>query len=271
MRIAVYQGPGVPRRPDENRRIMATVARESAERGCGLVIFPELFSSGYNIGDKVFDLAEPADGPTADTLAQAAREHRIAILAGYPERADHGVYNAAMLIGPDGALLANARKTHLFGAEEKRLFIPGESLSVACVQGIRIGIIICYDVEFPEAVRALALQGAELVAVPTALMRPFERVARWLVPVRAFENQVFLAYANRCGREGDLEYCGESCIIAPDGSELGRAHQAEDLIVADLDPDAFERSRTDNPYLRDRRPDLYGALVKMPGEDGETP
>jgi predicted amidohydrolase len=176
-----------------------------------------------------------------------------------------------MLIGPDGAWLANARKAHLFGAEEKRLFIPGDSLSVASVGDMRIGILICYDVEFPEAVRALALQGAELIAVPTALMRPFDRVARWLVPVRAFENQVFLAYANRCGREGDLEYCGESCVIAPDGSELARARQAEELLVADLDPDAFERSRTDNPYLRDRRADLYGALVKMPGTDGETP
>jgi len=257
MKLALYQGPGSPRRPDENRATMARVAREAAEAGCGLVVFPEMFATGYNIGDAVFDLAEPADGPTVDSLAAAARDNGVAILAGYPERAGRAVYNAAVLIGADGRKIANARKTHLFGAEEKRLFTPGGALTLATIDAMRLGILICYDVEFPEAVRALALQGAEIVVVPTALMRPFERIARWLVPVRAFENQVFVAYANRCGREGDLEYCGESCIIAPDGSELARAGRAEKLVVADVDPADYARSREDNPYLTDRRPELY--------------
>jgi len=269
MRIALYQGAGTPRRPDENRAVMARVAAESAERGCALVVFPEMFASGYNIGDAVFDLAEPADGPTAKALSQAAQAHGIAILAGYPERDGERVYNSALLIGPGGERLANARKTHLFGAQEKRLFAPGETLAVARLGALSVGILICYDVEFPEAVRALALQGVGLVLVPTALMRPFERVTRWLVPVRAFENQVFLAYANRCGREGDLEYCGESCVIAPDGSELARARRAEELLVADIDPDGFTGSRADNPYLADRRPGLYRALVETPRQETE--
>lgn len=271
MKLALYQGPGVPRHPDENRAIMTRVARESAERGCDLVVFPELFASGYNIGDDVLALAEPAHGPTAELLAAAARESRIAILAGYAERAGQGVYNAAMLLGPDGERIANARKTHLFGAEEKRLFTPGEALTLAPLGSSRLGILICYDVEFPETVRALALQGAALIVVPTALMRPYERVAEWLVPVRAFENQLFVAYANRCGREGNLEYCGESCIIAPDGSELARARRAEELIVSDIDPAAYARSRDANPYLIDRRPELYRALSEVPGDDGDEP
>lgn len=269
MRVAVYQGPGVPRRPAENRDIMSRVARESAAQGCILVMFPELFASGYNIGDRIFDLADPIDGPTAEALGAAARANHIAILAGYPERDGERVYNAAMLIGPDGERLANARKTHLFGAMEKRLFTQGDVLTLVNLGELRIGILICYDVEFPEAVRALALQGAELVAVPTALMHPFDRVAQRLVPVRAFENQVFVAYANRCGREGDLEYCGASCIIAPDGSELARAKKAEELLVADIDPAAFEQARRDYPYLTDRRPELYRALVEPPRHDGE--
>ena len=268
MRLAVYQGPGVSRSPQENREIMSRVARESAAQGCHLVMFPELFATGYNIGERTFDLAEPADGPTAEALAAAARDNDIAILAGYPERGGERIYNAALLIGPDGRRLANARKTHLFGAMEKRLFTPGDALTVADVGGRRIGILICYDVEFPEAVRALALQGAELIAVPTALMHPFDRVAQWLLPVRAFENQVFVAYANRCGREGDLEYCGLSCIIAPDGSELARARKAEELLITDIDPAAFEKARSDNPYLTDRRPELYRTLVE-PRHDGE--
>lgn len=271
MKLAVYQGPGTPGQPGDNRATMTCVTRQCADYGCGLVVFPELFASGYNIGDRVHDLAEPVDGPTAAALAAAAEESGVAILAGYPERAGDRVYNAAMLIGPDGRTLANARKTHLFGAEEKRLFAPGETLTVARMGDTKLGILICYDVEFPEAVRALALQGAELIAVPTALMRPFDRVARWLVPVRAFENQAFVAYANRCGREGELEYCGASCVIAPDGSELARAGLAEELLTTAIDPGAYADSRGHNPYLTDRRPELYGVLAGSPPNDGVEP
>lgn len=247
---------------------MARVAGECAAQGCGLVVFPELFASGYNIGDEVFDLAEPVDGATAAALSTAASDHGIAILAGYPERAGHRVYNAAMLVGPDGEVAANARKTHLFGPEEQRLFAPGESLTLARLGDLSIGILICYDVEFPEAVRALALDGAALLAVPTALMRPHDRIAEDLVPIRAFENQVFLAYANRCGREGTLDYCGASCIVGPDGGELARAGGGEALLTAEVDPDAYEQSRRDNPYLSDRRPGLYRRLVETPRTDG---
>lgn len=269
MKLALYQGPGAPRRPDENRATMTRIVRECAERGCDLVVFPELFASGYNIGDHVFELAEPMDGPTAAALSTVAAEHRVAVLAGYPEQGEAGVYNSAMLIGPDGEPIANARKTHLFGATEKRLFAAGEGLTLARLGNLTLGILICYDVEFPEAVRALALEGAQLVAVPTALMRPFDRVAEWLVPVRAFENQLFVAYANRCGREGDLEYCGASCIIAPDGSELARAGRAEELLIAQIHPEAYAQSRDQNPYLSDRRPELYRAVAGSPGNRGE--
>ncbi len=269
MKIALYQGAGVPARPAENRAIMARIAGECAALGCELVVFPELFASGYNIGNEVLDLAEPMDGATAAALSRAASDNGIAILAGYPERAGDRVYNAAMLVGPEGEVLANARKTHLFGPEEKRLFTRGESLTLARLGDLRIGILICYDVEFPEALRALALDGAALVAVPTALMRPHDQVAEKLVPIRAFENQVFVAYANRCGREGALDYCGASCIVGPDGGELARAGQGEALLTADVDPAAYEQSRRDNPYLTDRRPGLYRRLVETPPTDGD--
>ena len=95
--------------------------------------------------------------------------------------------------------------------------------TLAEIDGLKLGILICYDVEFAENVRLLALQGAELVAVPTANMVPYDFVCRALVPVRAYENHVFVAYANRCGREGGLEYVGLSCIVGPDGRDLARA------------------------------------------------
>ncbi len=136
---------------------------------------------------------------------------------------------------------------------------------VAELDGLKIGILICYDVEFPEAVRSLALAGAELIAVPTALIRPFEFVARVLVPARAIENQVFVAYAGLCGDEGDLGYCGLSCIVGPDGQDLARAGTDPALLFADVDPSTIPECRKTNPYLSDRRPALYAAGVERAG------
>jgi predicted amidohydrolase len=133
---------------------------------------------------------------------------------------------------------------------------------VAELEGIKIGILICYDVEFPEAVRALALAGAELIAVPTALIRPFDIVARTLVPARAFENQVYVAYAGMCGNEAGLGYCGLSCIVGPNGQDLARAGTGPALLFADIDLSVIPKGRMSNPYLSDRRPGLYSAGVK---------
>jgi predicted amidohydrolase len=262
MKLAVCQekstAGGVPGTLDALRH--QTLA--AAEAGAGMVIFPEMFLTGYNIGDAIFKLAEPVDGPSAGRAAAIAREAGVALLYGYPERYGANIYNSAMFIGRDGAPLANYRKTHLYGSEEKRLFAPGESLMLADLEGLKIGILICYDVEFPEAVRALALAGAHLIAVPTALIRPFDIVARTLVPARAFENQVYVAYSGMCGSEAGLEYCGLSCIVGPDGQDLARAGTGPALLLADIDLSAISRSRKENPYLIDRNPGLYAAPVK---------
>jgi predicted amidohydrolase len=152
---------------------------------------------------------------------------------------------------------------HLFGDMERAVFTTGtESCVMAEIDGLRLGILICYDVEFPEAVRALALRGAQLVAVPTALMHPYEFVPNLLVRTRAYENQVFLIYANRCGREGDLDYTGLSCIVGPDGQELARAGAGEQIITADLDPALLEQSQSFNTYFQDRRPELYTGIAR---------
>jgi len=221
-----------------------------------------MFLTGYNIGDAVFELAEPADGPSAAAVAKIARDLGVAVLYGYPERAGDRVFNSAILIHPARGAIANYRKTHLYGTEEKRLFTPGGDLVTADLDGLKVGILICYDVEFSEAVRALALAGAELIAVPTALIEPFDIVSRMLVPARAFENQVYVAYAGMCGREGDLGYCGLSCIVGPDGRDLARADTRPALLMADIDPAAISRGRQTNPYLSDRRDKLYAAPVK---------
>ena len=264
MRIAIFQGPAEAGSVARNLRALEERAAAAAGSGADLLICPEMFLSGYAIGAAAAArLAEPADGPAFACAAAIARKTGLALLYGYPERGPGGaIYNAVRLVGRDSQGLANYRKCHLFGDLDRGMFRAGSGPSALVdLGGVRIGLLICYDVEFPESVRLLALAGADLVAVPTALMDPFEVVARTVVPARAVENQVFLAYANRCGREGDLRYCGQSCVVGPDGADLTRAGRGEELILADLDRDRLSAARRDNTYLADRRPELYGPLA----------
>ena len=263
MKIAIYQGQGRPKRVVENLEIIRLAALAAANQGARLIIFPEMFLTGYNIGDAVFELAEPPDGPGAQKAAAIAQEANIALLYGYPEKFDAGVYNSAILIDRNAKVLANYRKTHLFGPEENRLFQAGKSLVLTRLEGLTIGILICYDVEFPEAVRALTNAGAHLIAVPTALMKPYCRIAETVVPARAYESQVFVAYVNRIGRERNMTYCGLSSITGPDGNPLLKKGPGEEgVFFADVEISTISTTRKENPVLRDRRPEIYATPVK---------
>ncbi|MFE6665685.1 carbon-nitrogen hydrolase family protein [Streptomyces sp. NPDC057697] len=261
LRTALLQSSGRPGHVDENIEVLDRAARRAADAGARLLVCPELFLTGYAIGSDVPRLAEPADGPSALAIGAIARRHGLAVLYGYPERADERIFNAAQLLGPDGSALAHYRKTHLFGGFEQEWFTPGEQTVVQTeLDGVRIGIMICYDVEFPENVRAHALAGTDLLLVPTAQMHPFQFVAESVVPVRAFENQMYVAYVNRTGPEGEFEFVGLSCLAGPDGIVRTRAGRGEELVVGEADPVLLSASRAANPYLRDRRPGLYGSL-----------
>ncbi|GAA3548860.1 carbon-nitrogen hydrolase family protein [Amycolatopsis ultiminotia] len=255
MIVAVHQGPYA-----ELPEAVAT----AAEHGAGLVVTAEMITTGYHIGEAAHRLAEPADGPLSAALGALAARHGVALAYGYPERDGPTVYNSAQLLGPDGSRLANYRKTHLFGDLDRTRFAPGDEPVVqADFGGLRTGLLICYDVEFPEMVRAHALAGTHLLLVPTALMQPYERVADLLVPVRAHENGLYVVYANRCDTEGELTYCGHSSISAPDAT-LAKAGTGPELIFADVDLTALTRAREETPYLTDRRPQLYRSLTEGP-------
>ncbi|MFC9642554.1 carbon-nitrogen hydrolase family protein [Streptomyces mirabilis] len=262
MRTALLQSSGRPGSVVENLKVLDEAAGRAAAAGAGLVVAPEMFLTGYAIGDDIARLAEPADGDSADAVAEIATRHGVAVVYGYPEREGETVYNSAQLISADGTRLANYRKTHLFGCFERDHFTPGEQPVVqADLNGLRVGLMICYDVEFPENVRAHALAGTDLLVVPTAQMHPFQFVAESVVPVRAFENQMYVAYVNRVGPEGEFEFVGLSTLAGPDGIARTRAGRGEELVLADADPDFLAASREANPYLKDRRPGLYGSLV----------
>ncbi|MFC7263143.1 MULTISPECIES: carbon-nitrogen hydrolase family protein [Streptomyces] len=262
MRTALLQSSGRPGSVVENLKVLDESAGRAAAAGAGLVAAPEMFLTGYAIGDDIARLAEPADGDSADAIAEIATRHGVAVAYGYPERDGERVFNSAQLISADGTRLANYRKTHLFGCFERDHFTPGEQPVVqAELNGLRVGLMICYDVEFPENVRAHALAGTDLLVVPTAQMHPFQFVAESVVPVRAFENQMYVAYVNRVGPEGEFEFVGLSTLAGPDGVARARAGRGEELVFADADPVFLAASREANPYLKDRRPGLYGSLI----------
>lgn len=263
LRTALLQSSGRLGDTADNLKALDEAAARAARAEAGLLVTSEMFLTGYALEiEDIARLAEPADGMSARAIGEIARRHGVAVLYGYPERDGDAVYNAAQLIGPDGIRLANYRKTHLFGRFEQDAFTPGDTPVVqADLNGLRIGIMICYDVEFPENVRAHALAGTDLLLVPTAQMHPFQFVAEQLVPVRAFENQMYIAYVNRTGPEGAFEFVGLSCLASPDGVTRTRAGRGEELVFGEADPELLRASRETNPYLRDRRPGLYASLA----------
>ncbi|MDF0729803.1 carbon-nitrogen hydrolase family protein [Pseudomonas entomophila] len=260
MRIALFQGAPRPLDVPGNLERLQHQAQLAAERGAQLLVCPEMYLSGYNIGlDAVQRLAEPDDGPSAMTVVEIALAQRIAIVYGYPELAEDGaLYNSVQLIDAHGRSLCNYRKTHLFGELDRSMFSAGpDHFPVAELDGWKVGLLICYDIEFPENARRLALAGAELLLVPTANMAPYDFTCQVTVRARAQENQCYLVYANYCGAEGEIQYCGQSSIIGPDGSLLAMAGHAECQLFAELERERVAQGRQAFPYLADLRRDLH--------------
>lgn len=260
MRVALYQCEPLPLDVSGNLTRLEHQAQAAAAQGAQVLVCPEMFLTGYNIGARACaELAQAQDGPAAQRIAEIARQYAIAILYGYPERSvEQRVYNAVQLIDSRGERSSNYRKTHLFSELDKSMFSAGEDLCpVVELNGWRLGMLICYDVEFPENTRRLALAGAELILVPTANMAPFDFVCDVTVRARAFENHCYVVYANYCGSEGEIRYCGLSSVCAPDGSRPALAAQDERLLIADLDRVQLAQARTVNDYFKDRRPDVY--------------
>lgn len=259
MLIAAYQMVAANGDVPANLAMIAAAAADASERGADLLVAPELATTGYGAGPRMAVLAHDLEHDTTREIAGIAHRNRIAMILGFAERAGDTVYNSAMLVRPNDEPIVY-RKCHLYGPYEREHFTPGDSHpAVVEVAGIRLGILICYDVEFPETVRNLALAGAELVVVPTALPETphAEFIAGHVVPVRAFENQVAVVYANHAGRDDRFTYAGRSCIVMPDGTSAARAgSDSAQIIMAEFKPDRFEASRQANPYLADRRTGL---------------
>ena len=256
VRIAGLQTSGTPGDVAANLAELERAARRAAERGAQLLITPELFVTGYDIGAQ--EVARLARQDLLGPVRRIAADTGLAIVLGAPEADGEDVYNSAFFVDDTGEVTGRYRKTHLFGELDRRTFAPGHDLvHVVEHRGLRIALLICYDVEFGEAVRAAARAGAHLVAVPTAQMEPFAFVAEHVIRTRAWENQVYVAYVNHDGVEGGTTYVGRSSVVAPSGDVLDSVVHGDHLLVADVDPAVVADAQRRNPYLTDLRSDLY--------------
>jgi 5-aminopentanamidase len=237
--------------------------------GADLVIFPECATTGYFVGERAQAVAETVPGPTTERLAALARRTNAHLMVGIVEREKGGerLFDSAVLISPRGGLLACYRKVHLF-AGEKALFTPGAQPMVVDTELGRVGLTICYDLMFPEYIRSLVLDGAQVILNSTDWITDEwqSRTMGWggettsaLAAIRALENGVYVAMANRVGTELGWKSIGYSCVAAPTGAFLVRMGEEEGVQGADVDPDTPDLARWKSiaTYLTDRRPELY--------------
>lgn len=266
MRIAVLQMAAADGDVGANFDQVANAARAASAAHAKLMVAPELSLSGYGAatGGRVAQVAQGRDSPMLARLKSLSGELGIAMVLGFPERDETAFFNCAVAITPDREPVFY-RKCHLYGELERKSFGSGSTVSpIITVEDFRIGMLICYDVEFPEWARVLALEGVDLIAVPTALplSDANRRVARSMIRTRALENGVFVAYADLCGEDGLHRYQGSSAIVGPDGEDLARGGAAPCLLIADLDRSRYPSDAVD-PYLKDRRCDIYERLVRQ--------
>ena len=253
-----------------------------------LLAFPELFVPGYTLDpDTARSIAEYSDGPSVTRARAVARDNEMALIVPYGEKLDvpgepTRYFDSIAVIDETGELLDSYRKTHLYAQQERDDWDVGDSeFPVHRIQGFPVGVLNCYECEFPELVRILALKGAKLIVGPTAADSyyrlpngersrvPYPDVSRVQFPGHAFANNLFFAYCNHCGyeaRSGDVwHYRGNSIVYGPHGDTLVAAeHQQDTLLIADCVPAYYGKTHPEPGfhYLKDRRPELYRQLVE---------
>ncbi|MCD6461344.1 MAG: carbon-nitrogen hydrolase family protein, partial [Thermoplasmata archaeon] len=240
--------------------------------GADLVVFPEMFLTGYSLRDRTRTLAEPLDGPSVSRVVDMAGEHGCHILFGMPEAGDGVVYNTAVLVSPEGKVWPY-RKIHLptFGPFEERLhFTPGREPVVARTALGKIGLSICYDLFFPELSRLYALRGAWLVVNISASPNVTRRFFETLLPARAVENTVFMAYSNNVGVYRSMMFWGGGRVIGPRGDVLGESPRfEEDVLVVEADTSDLKTAREFRRSLGDADPRVLEIFSRAGERDPE--
>jgi omega-amidase len=260
MKIAVAQMECTVGNVNSNLNKISVCTEKAASAGCQVVIFPEMADTGYDLTQIARHASSWDRGPIAH-IQKIAQQFSIYVFCGLSELANNRVYNVLAVVGPDGAILAKYRKTHLAAfspLHEEKIFTPGNSLETLQVGDMTWGLMICYDLRFPEVSRSLALRGSEVLVLSSAW--PFPRLRHWntLITARAVENQVYLAAANHVGKNSSVTFCGSSRIVDPFGVTITSAsEEREALIVSDIEKTEVVRIRKSMPVFEHRREDVY--------------
>lgn len=281
VKIAIGQITPETGQKTKNLEKMKHYAIEAAKQEATLVVFPELALTGYNCGDDFFETAEPIPGDSVSAFMEIAAEYNIYIIWGMPEKSINGIlYNAAVLVGPEG-FIGSWRKNTLPGHAtdqtgpgafpDRRYFKAGEDLPVFDTAIGKIGVLICYDIFFPELARLLTLKGADMI-IGISGSPAFEKdIFEPIVKARAMENTITFVYTNLVGQEGEIAYWGGGCIIGAGEKETKvpgtpvickAPYEGEGITIGEVDIQHHQKIRPYFPVLRDITTTMYEQLAE---------
>jgi predicted amidohydrolase len=268
----VQMKPRLGEMEDNLVKMSEMISKIASQQKVDLIIFPELITSGYELGLRFTELAQRVPGPTVNLIAQRANEYGVYVAFGMvtKEKVESVLYNSAVVIGPDGELLEVYNKVHLRG-EERMAFREGYKLPTIDTEFGTLGLMIGYDLAFPEVARTLALGGADILCVMANWEAPHMDEWKTYVRARAMENALFVAAANRVGEDVTLTFGGESMIVGPRGqihatlageTDPNSGEPLEGFAVARIDLDEVRRSREEFQLIQNRQPTAYKAVVR---------
>jgi predicted amidohydrolase len=268
----VQMKPALGESEDNLVKMSDFVSKIASQQKVDLIVFPELVTSGYELGVRFTELAQRIPGPTVNLMAQRAAEFGVYIALGMvtKEKVESVLFNSAVLVGPEGEMLGNYNKVHLRG-EERMAFREGYRMPVVETEIGAIGLMLGWDLAFPEVARSLTLEGAELICVLANWETSQIEEWRTYVRARAFENGLYVAAANRVGEDVTLNFGGESMIVGPRGKTYASLADEKDpdsgepregYCVARVDLDEVRKTREEFQTLQSRHPTTYRSLVK---------
>lgn len=271
--IAIVQMNPKLGEPEENLVKMSEwISKIASQQRVDLIVFPELVTSGNELGLRFTDVAQRVPGPTINLIAQRANDYGIYIAFGMAtkEKVESVLFNSAVMVGPDGDLVEVYNKVHLRG-EERMAFREGYRLPIAETDIGNIGLMIGYDLAYPELARSLALEGADVILVLANWEAAHSDEWKTYLRARAYENSIYMVGVNRIGEDVTLTFGGESMIVGPRGEEYGSLSSETDeatgaplegYVIAKIDLDAVRRNREEFQFMQTRQPAVYRNIVK---------
>lgn len=265
LNVAVVQmSPQLSKMEDNVGAMSQFVTRIATEQPVDVIVFPELSVTGYEGGGRFAQMAQRVPGAVTNILGQRASEFGVYILIGMAikEDVETVLYNGAVLIAPDGEVAGQYRKVHL-PAEERLVFRPGYQIKPFETEIGTLGVMVGWDLAFPEVARSLMLSGAEIILLPAAWQTKDADMWRTLLVARAYENDIFIAAANRVGEEPSYDFAGQSAVLSPGGSVTAALEEPEEgYVVVRMDLDEVRHRREESQVMLARQPAAYRPIVR---------